>query len=411
MSNVFDVNEDAVRAYAGKKPADVVGICISAKKPFTDVERAYCSQYFAEQFALIDADESLLMSYKNDPAFEGLDPEALANGDFIPAYAQERKDMYDNVDCDFAGRAEVLFDEFVEASDMLKKSEQFSDWFPKGQLVDDTTLRTLRDNGLPYSATLEYQDSPYTPSQLVKATLEGGDYKLQWADSYACDKYVKDALRTLKSDNGVEAQHQFEALLDDVKSGQMLLNDKTPAYIKPYSVLSYTVVQELREAGFDYGIKGMSAESLCDVYELMPKEMVACAEDAGINWDETMRRRMDSWIMNNGPEQGYDKDAFVDYVLEAERMAGASTSAVFEQSVSDGVFANGSKVQLYSHDVKEILDRAGYEERSKVMFDDYLKGMAERHVKQPEAVSYNDRKIENAPEFMDGGASDSMQFE
>lgn len=423
MSDVSVINEDAVRAYAGKTPIDVVGECIDAGKPFTDVERAYCSQYFTEQFALLDADEEFIKSYDSDPAFDGLDVKhMLGNGEPLPAYAQERQDMYDKIDSDFAGRAESLIGDFMEAYDLMKNAEPVPGRFSCDGLVDEGTMRLLLDNGLPYSATLPKQDGPYMPSQLAMATVEGGAYKMQWADAYMCNVHVHNTLSNLgfHDDNGkpsfaspeaeADARRQVSELLDDVKVGQALLNDKTPGGVAPYSMLCYNTVEELRELGFDYDIKGMSEESLCDIYQLTPEQLVACAEDAGIKWGDSMQGHMDQWISDNGFLQDADAD-FVDSVLKAERMAGASTSGIFERRVPDGAFPNGSKVQLYGDRSREILEQFGYDERSKDMFDDYLKDMAKRHTgTSAETPVRNDREIRNKPDFMAEGSHDGMQM-
>ena len=145
MSDVSVINEDAVRAYAGKMPIDVVGECIDAGKPFTDVERAYCSQYFTEQFALLDADEEFIKSYDSDPVFYGLDVRRmLENGEPLPAYAQERQDMYDKIDSDFAGRAESLIGDFMEAYDLMKNAEQVTGRFSGDGRTVPTCRRSLR---------------------------------------------------------------------------------------------------------------------------------------------------------------------------------------------------------------------------------------------------------------------------
>lgn len=424
MSDVSVINEDAVRAYAGKTPIEVVGACIDVGKPFTDVERAYCSQYFTEQFAMLDADEELVRSYGNDPVFEGLDVQhMLANGEPLPAYAQERQDMYDKVDSDFAGRTVALIDDFVEAYDLMRNAEQVPGQFSGSGLVDEGTLRLLLDNGLPRSMTLPKQDGPYMPSQLAMATVEGGDYKMQWTDAYMCNTHVSNTICSLgfHDDDGkpgfatpedeAAARKQLGELLNDVKVGQELLNDKTPAGVAPYSMLCYNTVKDLHELGFDYDIKGMSAESLCDIYGLTPEEMVSCAEEAGIKWDDSMQARMDRWISDNGFSRDAGAEDFVDSVLKAERMAGASTSGVFERRVADGAFPNGSKVQLYGSKSREILDQFGYEERSKEMFDDYLKDMAQRHTgASVETLARSDREIRNKPNFMAEDGHDGMQM-
>ncbi len=102
----------------------------------------------------------------------------------------------------------------------------------------------------------------------------------------------------------------------------------------------------------------------------------------------------------------------VDKVLAAEKIAGASTSNVFERGVADGTFHNGSKVRLYGDETAKQLGKMGYEERSKQSFDDYLDGLRERHgtVKQTGVSAQGNRDIPNAPDFAEGSGVDDMQL-
>lgn len=384
------VDEAAVNAYAGKRPADVVRICASENRAFGAVERAYCSQYFSEQFALIEADMAIAASEAYDPMFEGMDM-----SEPLPAYLQAQKDMYAQIDTDFFGRTCGVIDEYIDAAESLKKLDGVKNDSVYDGLVDDHTFITLRENGLPYSASREN----CVPSDIVKAALAEGRTTLDQKESRECDLYVMHKITEsklndrlcLKSKGQEErARYEMASMLSEIAEAQTLLNDKTPDGVAPYSILSYETVKDLRKVGFDYGIKGMSAESLLDVSQMFPEDMVACAEEAGIKWDSSMQRRMDACIMNaEEKSRSMDPDEFVGRVIKAERMAAASDSNIFDRAVPDGVFHNGSKVSLYTATGRASLERLNYDELSKAEFEDYLAGLRDEHVsdKQKDSVS------------------------
>jgi hypothetical protein len=329
--------------------------------------------------------------------------------------------MYDSIDRDFPRRTNDLFIEYNLAQHALRCNTQLK----SNNLVDSSAMSVLQERGLCYYMSM---DSNPKPSDIVKEAVSHKDITLTPGDAYVCNSYVQNALFADNRLHTEESKADLDAAIADVKEAQQMLSDfgkktnslkRIPMFNNGQqycSVLNYQTIGNLKESGYSFDIKGATPDSLFDSYEPDPVDLVNGAIDANIKWDEKMQNRVDKWMaarfeaLEEKAEDpaGYDRynKHIVDKVLSAESLASASESSLFERSTQDGVFANGSKVKLYSRYGESLLRAHDYDEISKEFFDNYLDDMRQKHMS---GASTDNRVIANSSEILKDAATKQAQ--